>query len=139
MSLEDKAITLPSRPFRGTLSIQDLDGNVIGWDSDGILYASLSSSTVTFQNVTPVKIGDFLLSLGDQVLIYDLAFKTKTDSTSYLRISNSGAVLQDEDTFLLKKDGKLTIFTKNALFTEGESSIVRNPTSQILPTIDIIS
>ena len=60
-----QVINLPTRPYRGTIQIIQ-NNEVIGWDSEGILYGALEPIEIALNNF--IKLGDFFLSGGDKVL-----------------------------------------------------------------------
>lgn len=130
-------IDLPTRPYRGSVRIIR-DGEVIGWDSEGILYAAIEPFSVVFDGM--MLIGDFYISAGaSNVYVYNKMFTTVTDNTGYLNFAGMLEYKVDDGRILMKYANKFEEYDINEAFTEGDYSLQKNPTVTILSVSSIDS
>lgn len=127
-------ILLPTKPYRGTIQILQ-NGNLVGWDTEGILYAAVEPVTVNLDNF--FKIGDFFISCTSSVISYNIDFTRAADSTGYTPFEKVIRVLFDSGRALLQKANKVVEIDINDTFVNGEYSIQRNPTSRIAAVTEI--
>lgn len=131
-----QVINLPTRPYRGTIQIIQ-NGEVIGWDSEGILYGALEPIEISLSNF--IKLGDFFISGGEKVLSYNSLFTIAANNTGAIPLSGLLDYKINEGRALIKFASNFIELDINEAFTEGDFSIQKNPSVQIQPYSTISS
>lgn len=131
-----QVINLPTRPYRGTIQIIQ-NNEVIGWDSEGILYGALEPIEIALNNF--IKLGDFFLSGGDKVLSYNDTFTIAANNTGAIPLSGLLDYRINGSRALIKFASNFIELDINEAFTEGDFSIQKNPSVQIQPYSTITS
>lgn len=130
-------IELPTRPYRGSIKLIRSD-EIIGWDSEGILYAAIDPFSVILDGMMLIE--DFYISAGvDKVYVYNKNFTTVTDNTGYLNFAGMQEYQVNEGRILIKYADRYEEYDVNEAFTEGDYSLQKNPTVTILPISTIES
>lgn len=131
-----QVINLPTRPYRGTIQIIQ-NGEVIGWDSEGILYGAMEPIEISLSNF--IKLGDFFISGGEKVLSYNSLFTIAANNTGAIPLSGLLDYKINEGRALVKFASNFIELDINEAFTEGDFSIQKNPSVQIQPYSTISS